>query len=182
LDEAILDAARRELARVGYARMSLDAVARRAGTTKPSVYARFSSKAVLTMAAIESLRRRTPRQPSGDVRADLIEELSVFRTGALRVNGMTLVGAVLVEQHENPDFLAQFRRHVVEPRRQNLRAILVAGRDSRQLDQDADVELAITMLIGSLYAAYIAGAPTRRDWAERVVDAWLRENGAVRSA
>jgi AcrR family transcriptional regulator len=162
--------------------MSLDEVARRAGTTKPSIYARFPSKAALATAALESLRRRTPRQRSGDVRADLVEELSLFRKGAVRAGGMTLVGAVLVEERENPQFLRQFRKHVVEPRRENLRAILVAGRESGQLDKGADVELAITMMIGSMYAAYMAGVRTRRDWAERVVDAWLRANGTRTSA
>jgi AcrR family transcriptional regulator len=181
LDRAILDAALHELARAGYGRMTLDAVARRAGTTKPSIYARFPSKAALATAALESLRRRTPRHRSGDVRADLIEELSLFRNGALRANGMTLVGAVLVEERENPEFIRQFRKHVVEPRRANLRAILVAGRESGQLDEDADIELAITMMIGSLYGAYMAGVRTRRDWAERLVEAWLRANGTSTS-
>jgi AcrR family transcriptional regulator len=181
LDQAILDAALHELARAGYGRMTLAAVARRAGTTKPSIYARFPSKAALATGALESLRRRTPRHRSGDVRADLIEELSLLRNGALRANGMTLVGAVLVEERENPEFIRQFRKHVVEPRRANLRAILVAGRESGQLDEDADIELAITMMIGSLYAAYMAGVRTRRDWAERVVEAWLRANGTSTS-
>jgi AcrR family transcriptional regulator len=176
LDDAIRDAALGEIRRVGYSGMSLDAVARRAETTKPTIYARFQSKAGLATAALESLRLRTPRHRSGDVRADLIEELSLFRSGALRANGMTLLGAVLVEQHENPDFLKLFRRHVVEPRRQNLRSILSAAVQAGQIDPDADVEVAITMMIGSLYAAYMAGTKTGRDWPERVVEAWLRKN------
>jgi AcrR family transcriptional regulator len=178
LDQAILDAALAEIGRVGYSGMSLEAVARAAGTTKPTIYARFPSKVALASAALESLRLRTPRHPSGDVRADLIAELSLFRNGALRVNGMTLVGAVLVEEQQNPEFLKQFRKRVVNPRRRNLRAILLAGRDSGQLDPHVDVELAITMMIGSLYAAYVAGTPTRNDWPQRVVDAWLRGNSA----
>lgn len=176
LDDAILAATLAEMARVGYSRMSLDTVARDAGTTKPTIYARFPSKAALATAALESLRQRTARRPSGDVRTDLIEELSLFRKGALRSNGTSMLGAVLVEQHENPELLRLFRRHVVEPRRENLRRILHAGRDAGQLDPDADIELAITMLIGSLYASYMAGKPAKRDWPERVVDAWLRQN------
>jgi AcrR family transcriptional regulator len=177
LDDAIRDAALAEIRRVGYSGMSLDAVARRAGTTKPTIYARFQSKAGLATAALESLRLRTPRQRSGDVRADLIEELSLFRSGALRANGMTLLGAVLVEQHENPEFLKLFRKHVVGPRRQNLRSILSAAVQAGQVDPDADLEVAITMMVGSLYAAYMAGTKTGRDWPERIVDAWLRKNG-----
>jgi AcrR family transcriptional regulator len=156
--------------------MSLEAVARQAGTTKPTIYTRFRSKAGLATAALESMRLRTPRRRSGDVRADLIEELSLFRSGALRAGGMTLLGAVLVEQHENPEFLELFRKHVVDPRRHNLRGILSAAVQAGQVDPHADVEIAITMMIGSLYAGYMAGAQTGRDWPERVVDAWLRSN------
>lgn len=180
LDRAILDATVTEIARVGYARMSLEVVARRAATTKPTIYARFHSKGDLAIAALESLRLRTPRHRSGDLRADLIDELALFRNGAVRANGMTLLAAVLVEQHDNPDLLKQFRKSVIEPRRHNLRAILIDGQTSGQLDPDADIELAITMLIGSLYAAYTAGTPTRRDWPQKVVDAWLDQNAARR--
>jgi len=181
LDEAILDAALAEMSQVGYARMSLENVARRAETTKPTIYARFTSKAGLATAALESLRLRTPRHRSGQMRADLIEELTLFRKGALRAHGTTMLGAVLVEQHGNPELLRLFRKHVVEPRRENLRQILTAGRQTGQLDPEADIELSITMLIGSLYASYIANKPTRRDWPEQVVDTWLRQNAPGRS-
>lgn len=176
LDQAILDAALDEMARVGYSRMSLESVARQAGTTKPTIYTRWPSKAAVAAAALESLRQRTPRHPSGDVRADLIEELTLLRNGALRANGMMMLGAVLVEQHENPELLRLFRKHVVEPRRENLRRVLRAGREAGQLHPDANIELAITMLVGSLYAAYMAGKRTPRNWPEQVVDAWLRQN------
>jgi AcrR family transcriptional regulator len=178
LDEAILDATLAELARVGYSRMSLDAVASAAGTTKPTIYARFPSKAALATAALESLRRATPRHPTGDVRKDLIEELTLLRAGGLRAGGASMLGAVIAEQHENPELLRLFRKHVVQPRRQNLRRILRAARDAGQLDPEADIELGITMLVGSLHASYIAGKPIGRDWPERVVDAWLRQNGS----
>jgi AcrR family transcriptional regulator len=177
LDEAILVAALEELARVGYTRMRVEDVARRAGATKPTVYARFSSKAELATAALSSLRGRTPRSPTGDVRADLIEELTLFRAGALRPYGMSMLGAVLAEEHETPDLLELFRANVVAPRRANLRRILRSGRDTGQLRSDVDIETGITMLVGSLYATYVAGRAVGPDWPRRVVDAWLDANG-----
>jgi AcrR family transcriptional regulator len=164
------------MARVGYARMNLDAVARRAETTKPTLYTRFPSKAVLATRALESLRLRTPRQRSGDVREDLIAELSLYRQGALRPHGMSMLGAVLAEEHETPELLEAFREHVVLPRRENLRRIMRAGRASGQLRKEADIELGITMLVGSLYASHLAGRTIGRDWPRRVVDAWLTSN------
>jgi AcrR family transcriptional regulator len=179
LDEAILDAALAEMARVGYARMTVSAVAARAGTTKPSVYARFPTKEELATSALESMRQRTPRRLTGDVRADLVEELSLLRTGALRPYGMTMLGAVLAEEHENPELLRLYRKHVITPRRQSLRRILRAAHAAGDLDPDADIELGISMLVGSLYAAYAAGRSPRPDWPARVVDAWLRQNAAT---
>lgn len=178
LDQAILDATLDQMARVGYSRMSLATIAEQAGTTKPTIYARWPGKAELAAGALASLRQRTPRHPTGEIRTDLIEELTLFRKGARRANGMSMLGAVLVEQQENPQLLRLFRKHVVHPRREQLRRILKTGLDSGQLQPDTDIELAITMLVGSLYAAYTAGTPTRNDWPERVVDAWLRQNSS----
>jgi AcrR family transcriptional regulator len=178
LDEAILAAALDEMGRVGYARMNLDTVARIAGTTKPTLYRRFRSKAALATAALESLRRRTSREPTGDVRADLIAELGRFREGALRPHGMSMLGVVLSEEHETPELLELFRTHVVLPRRENLRQILRAGIAAGQLRTEIDVEVAITMLVGSLYATYLGGRRAQRDWPRRVVHAWLEANTA----
>jgi AcrR family transcriptional regulator len=168
------------MGRVGFARMNLDSVARLAGTTKPSLYRRFPSKAALATAALESLRRRTSHELTGDVREDLIAELTLFREGALRPHGMSMLGVVLSEEHETPELLDLFRKHVVLPRRENLRRILRAGIASGQLraDADADVEIAITMLVGSLYASHLAGRTPTGDWPRRVVDAWLNANAA----
>jgi AcrR family transcriptional regulator len=171
------------MARVGYARMKLDAVAARASTTKPTLYSRYPSKAALATAALEHMRLRTPRPPlSGDVRRDLVEELTRFRLGALRPYGMSMLGAVLAEEHENPELLRLFREHVIAPRRQNVRRILRAARKNGQLTEGADIELGISMLVGSLYALYTAGNSPGRDWPERVVDGWLDANGRARSS
>ena len=168
------------MSRCGYVRMNLDAVAARAGTTKPTLYSRYPSKEALATAALEHMRQRTPRPPlSGDDRRDLIEELDRFRQGALRPYGMSMIGTVLAEEHENPELLRLFREHVIAPRRQTLRRILRAARKNGQLAEDADIELGISMLVGSLYALYSAGNAVSRDWASRVVDAWLCANRAT---
>jgi AcrR family transcriptional regulator len=168
------------MSRSGYARMNLQAVAARAGTTKPTLYSRYPSKAALATAALEHMRLHTPRPPlSGDVRRDLVEELTRFRQGALRPYGMSMLGTVLAEEHENPELLRLFREHVIAPRRQNLRRILRAARKNGQLADGADIELGVSMLVGSLYALYSAGTSVSRDWPKRVVDAWLDANGVT---
>jgi AcrR family transcriptional regulator len=52
VDAAVLEATLRELTDVGYARLSIDAVAKRAGVGRPTVYRRWPSKAQLVHEAV----------------------------------------------------------------------------------------------------------------------------------
>ena len=102
-DEAILAAALAELGERGYARMSVDAVAARAGVSKPTVYLRHRTKADLATAAIASMRTQPRPEPTADVRSDLIAHLSLLRAGLERPNGMAMFGTVLAEEGETPE-------------------------------------------------------------------------------
>ena len=58
--DAITEAAFAELAETGYARTSMDAVARRAGVGKAALYRRWSSKAELVMDALALVKPAVP--------------------------------------------------------------------------------------------------------------------------
>jgi AcrR family transcriptional regulator len=157
VDEAILAAALAELGERGYARMSVDAVAARAGVSKPTVYLRHPTKADLATAAIASMRIRPRPAPTDDVRADLVAHLRLLRAGLERPNGMTMLGTVLAEERETPELLALFRERLVAPRRRELRAVLEAARARGELRADANLEVAVTALVGAFFARYLAG-------------------------
>jgi AcrR family transcriptional regulator len=169
-DRAILEAALALMARDGYARMSVDAVAAEAGVSKPTLYLRYPSKAALATAALAHARERTAPQETGDTRADLIATLRHFRTGVERPFGMALVGTALAEEHHTPELLAQFRENLVEPRRRMLRSVLETGQARGQLPSGADLETAVNALVGSYYGSYLAGSRVPRDWPERAVE------------
>ena len=175
VDQRILEATLRLLAQHGYVRMSLEEVAAAAGVTKPTIYRRYPSKAALTTAALARARQRhPPPAETGDTRADLIAQLRHFQRGVSRPYGMSLVGTVLAEEYETPELLALYRQYVIHPRRQEVRAILEHARERGELRADADLDLAVTMLIGAYYAQYLAGDPFPSDWAERNVDTICR--------
>src|SRR4051812_6676803 len=73
-DEAIYDAVITLVAEVGFDRMSLDAVAARAGVSKPTIYRRCpDGKAQLVAAAISWRREAKPAPPdAGSLRGDLL--------------------------------------------------------------------------------------------------------------
>jgi AcrR family transcriptional regulator len=159
VDDAILAAARAELGARGYARMTVDAVAARAGVSKPTIYLRHPTKADLATAAIASMRVQPRPGPTDDLRADLIAHLRLLRVGLERPNGMTMLGTVLAEENDTPELLALFRERLVKPRRRELRAVLQAARDRGELRPDVDLGVVVSALVGAFLARYLAGEP-----------------------
>ncbi|QXE33263.1 TetR/AcrR family transcriptional regulator [Streptomyces sp. GMY02] len=74
LEAAILSATWDVLVEDGYEHLTMDAVAARAGTSKPVLYRRWSSRAELLLAAVldKFPTPAIPDQDHGDLRADLI--------------------------------------------------------------------------------------------------------------
>lgn len=77
LEQAILDAAWEELSRVGYTQMTMESVAKRAGTNKAVLYRRWSNKTELMMTTI---KMRLPEIPdeipdTGSLRDDVFSYL-----------------------------------------------------------------------------------------------------------
>ncbi|MDT7581517.1 MAG: hypothetical protein QOK35_2781, partial [Pseudonocardiales bacterium] len=118
LDDAILDACFAVLSAVGYAGMSIDAVARRAGVTRPTIYRRWPGKQELVIAALSRAQAGIVDLPdTGDVRHDLVAQLRSLRQTLTRPHGMAVIGSMLAEEHTAPALLAGFRDQVVAQRR-----------------------------------------------------------------
>src|SRR4029079_12248023 len=172
-DAAILDAAMAEMAERGYARVSVDAVAARAGVGKPTIYLRHASKAELAPAALAAFQQRALPRPTGDTRADLVAILRHLRRGGAWRFGRAMIGTVLAEEEHTPELLALFRERLVAPRRAAVRGVLEAARDRGELREDADLDAAVAALVGAYYAQCLAGLPFPRRWPAPVVDVVL---------
>jgi AcrR family transcriptional regulator len=101
LEQAILEAAWAELSKVGYVRFTIEAVAARAGTSKPVIYRRWGS--------------RVPVEPgtpdTGSLRSDL---LTLFNRIARRATQMMseVIAGVAGEAFRHPEVHALFRRQL----------------------------------------------------------------------
>ncbi len=168
VSESILDAALRQLVDVGYARMSMESVAHQAGVSRTTVYRRYQDKADLVTAAIAHNAGATePTAPSSDPKADLVRFLREFdeRFGehCLEILG-TLLGA-----REDPRALALHRERVIAPRMRYARGLLERAKQSGTIGAATDVDLALQMLAGSVFARHVSGVSSPADWAERAV-------------
>jgi AcrR family transcriptional regulator len=170
---SIVEAAIRQLNELGYGQVTMESVAVEAGVARATIYRRYRDKADLITAAIAgNSTTHLAEVPSGDPRGDLVRYLEEFdrrfAERCLEVVG-TLIGA-----REDPGALALHRQRVVEPRMGYLLSLLEQARKLGQLRDDADLDLALQMLAGSVFARRVAGDSTKPGWAERAVDAlWV---------
>lgn len=179
MDAAILDAALHLLSTEGYARMSMDGVAARAGVSKATIYLRYEGKADLATAALAHLRESARVAPTGDLRADLIAQLRGIRRNAERVAVMPLIGTCLMEEQHTPELLRLFRKRTLQPRRALLRGMLAGAAASGAIAPDGDIDAAVDLMMGAYQSHYISGEPFPAGWEERIVDAVLRGIGGL---
>jgi AcrR family transcriptional regulator len=181
IDTAVLAAARRQLAAVGYDAMSLVAVAAEAGTTRQALYRRWPTKADLATAAIASLASTDRRPDTDDPFDDLVAELAAFRAGVLRPNGVHMVGSML-QEGTDPHLRDLYRARIVAPRRARLHHILTRAAEAGLVDADADFHHAVAACTGTLYALVLAGRPVGRRWPQRTAAmVWRSIGGSPRA-
>lgn len=172
-DEQILRAALDILRSDGYDGMSVDAVARAAGVTRPTVYRRWPTKEDLATAAVHTLSWHDRPAESDHPWHDLELELAAAAAALARPNGMAFIGTLLAEEQRTPTLINLFRERVVSTRRTRVRAALERAIGSD--DHGLDLDLAAIMLIGAFYAAHLAGTTMDAASIARMVD--LIRNG-----
>jgi AcrR family transcriptional regulator len=104
LEQALLDAAWDELRETGYVVFTVDAVARRAGTSRPVLYRRWPNRAHLVLAAVRAHVppiRAADFPDTGQLRGDLLAALGVQR-GRFDYIGMDLLNGLASEMDQLP--------------------------------------------------------------------------------
>ena len=103
LERALLQAAWDELKAVGYSNFTMEAVAGRAGTSKPVIYRRWPSRATLVLAALrqQSFSIADDVPDTGDLRKDTLAVLHHLRDRQ-EVFGAEVVHGLLAELRDVP--------------------------------------------------------------------------------
>jgi AcrR family transcriptional regulator len=109
LEQAILHAAAEELRESGYAGMTMDRVAARAGTNKNAIYRRWPHRAALGVAAYRRLSGAAmPNPDTGTLRGDALEMLRRANETWSSPYG-TVLRALLTAAADDPELLALMR-------------------------------------------------------------------------
>ena len=175
--KAILAAAAELLLDRGLPGVSMDAVAERAGVSKATIYRWWPTKESLALDMLyNEWTRVTPqRYESGSLRLDLLALLIAWsRLASGRPYGR-VVAALLMEGRTNPAFSAEYQRRMVEPRREQARAIYAQAIDRGEIPAETNVEVAIDLIYGPLYHRLLIGhAPLDDQFVADIVELALR--------
>lgn len=140
VDEAILAAAMDLLAGVGYARLTMDQVAARAGVGKASLYLRWPNKVALVAEAIQHRSAVVPDIPdTGNLRRDML----AFLKGLLRgkAAGQRALAAVTGEIASNPELRKVWRRSLQGTLSASTRVIVERAVERGELPATSDIDL-----------------------------------------
>lgn len=182
-DRSILRATIELLAEVGYARLTVAEIARRAGVSKPAIYRRWSQKSQLVVEAMVTQMRPARSSATGSAAGDLLfltEQLIDILTRTPL--GRVLPGLV-AEMAADPVLATSYRELIIEPNQLDWRAAIERGIASGELAADTDTDFVLNSLAGPLYfSVLITGAPIERGYARAAVDLVLARFGTGPSA
>jgi AcrR family transcriptional regulator len=169
---AVLHAADDLLAEHGFAAVTIEGIAARAGVAKQTIYRWWPSKVdVLLDTLIEDSRTPLAIPDTGSVIEDTrrhLRSLAAFITGDLA--GKVLLALIGEAQHD-AEMARTFHARYLDPQRLEERAMLTRGVASGELPPGLDIDAALDALYGPvLYRALIAGGPIPRTFTDQLVD------------
>ena len=165
--EAILHAAMTLIGEVGYDRASVEAIAHRAGVSKPTIYRRWpNGKEDIVIEALRAKRAAATLPDTGSLRGDLLAMLDAV---VLTIDPH-LAGGLISHLRTSEQFAKLFRAEVVADERRRYDILL--DRALARGEIDAKPTRLFADVAGSMIfsRALIAGEPLDREFLEELVD------------
>ncbi len=156
VDRALVEAALHEFVERGYHAMSMESIAARAGVSKVSLYRRWNSKLAVAADVFRLLRETITVQDHGSLESDIRLLLNQSIGSRDTKTTAKILMRTMGEISGNPELLALYREHILNPRIEQLRALVERARLRKELRADLSTELASAMIAGPLFLYYLA--------------------------
>ncbi|MEZ0364216.1 TetR/AcrR family transcriptional regulator [Mycobacterium sp. pUA109] len=177
-DRAIVAAARRLLVRDGYDQVSIEAVAREANVSRPTVYRRWPSKTHLVFDAVfDAADVGDVLDSSGKFDTDLRRFVrGVFEFWRQPVVAAATLG-ILADRHRDPQLYIRTQQLLDQQTRTAFGTLIRDGIAQGAVHPELDIEMTYDMLVGTTF--YIAHV-LEHDGIDDAVDrlCWLLLRGA----
>jgi len=176
---AILSAAFDLVAESGYAKLTIEAIAARAGVGKQTIYRWWPSKGAVFIDAF--LSKTSDEEGSvalpdtGDLGADLRLTLRAVVDEYNDPGLDTMTRALTIESLGDPAINAEITTRLLEPHLEATRERLRSAQRAGQVAEDADLSVAVELLYGPIYHRWmLRTAPLTHEYADTVVGFALR--------
>lgn len=169
IDGAVLDAAERLLTEVGYADLTVAAIADLAGTSRPAVYRRWPTKAHLVHEATFRTAVASERPRTGVLATD-VREL-VRRTAELLTTPLArlAVPGLIAEAAADPTLHARLLERFSAEGWGGFEAYMSTAADAGLVRPDLDAATVMELVIGAALVAMLVRGPDglTDDWVDR---------------
>ncbi|MGW4946874.1 TetR/AcrR family transcriptional regulator [Actinoplanes sp. NPDC004185] len=158
---------------VGYAKLSIEGVAARAGVGKHTIYRRWQSKGALFLDAVLAANEPGLDYPdTGDIVADLSRQIYA----AVDLLGQPPLGdhyrALVGEAQHSPLVAAALNERFIRPQADKTVARLRRAQQQGQISPEFDLDVAMDVLSGPLYfRLLITQEPLTHEYVDRVLKA-----------
>jgi AcrR family transcriptional regulator len=149
--KAILQSTLDLLEQTGFAELSIESIASRAGVGKATVYRWWPNKAGLVVDAfVSAVEEELAFTSTGSAEKAIREQMkrwAVIFGGPLG----QIIAKVIGAGQSEPEMLEAFQKSFVEPRRREARALLKQAMKTGELRPNVDPDLILDILYGPLY-------------------------------
>ncbi|AXG80273.1 TetR/AcrR family transcriptional regulator [Streptomyces paludis] len=154
----------------GYARLTLEAVAARAGTSKPALRRRWRSRQHLVVEALATTIGTSPTPDTGCTHCDLIAGITTLGQAFAAPSLRHTLSGLVADLADDPELAATFLDTFFHPRRASTAEALRRGIARGDIEPDADIDLLLDMLASTTYYRALFGhLPVTEGLAEDVV-------------
>lgn len=176
--QAVLEATRELISEVGYAKISIEGIAARAGVGKQTIYRWWRSKGAVVFDSFLALSEGADGMAlpdTGDIEADL---KAVMRATAAEFADPAFeapIRALNLEIAGDPELAALYREKLAAPVDEAKKERLRSAQQVGQIAADADLDLALELLYAPLYQRWmLRTGPITQEYADALVDHLLR--------
>lgn len=158
----------------GYGSLSLEAIAKRAGVSRPSLYRRWASKAAVVVDALGALAGTDPAPDTGSLRSDLLALASAMAAMYNTDFARRVVPGLLGDLVCQAELAQRFEEAYILPRRASGKRALERAAERGEIDRlpAADAEVVCDLLAGPLLLeAFVLRRNVELSTVERIVDA-----------
>jgi AcrR family transcriptional regulator len=169
-----------ELAAVGYGRLSIEAVARRAGVAKTAVYRRWHSKLDMVLEVVAEVAGQKLSLPdTGGLRTDLELVLRILAQALRHPLASQIIPDLLAEAGRDPQIAATLQQSLRVAQKDVGVRLVDRAIERGELPADTDPDLAVDLVVGPLYwRLAVARRPLGPDYLARLAAATVAALGA----